>query len=154
MPATSTIAEAAEQIRADFALFDEYRDKIEYILDRGRALPPFPESERIDANLVPGCQSRVWLVARRDPASGRIRLFADSDAFIVKGLIALLLQLYDDRTPEEILANPPKVFEEIGLASFLTPTRANGLASMIAKIQALARTYAEKTQPTEAAATP
>lgn len=154
MPATATIAEAAEQIRADFALFDEYRDKIEYLLERGRSLPPFPESERVDANLVPGCQSWVWLVARRDPATGRIRLLADSDAFIVKGLIALLLQLYDDRTPEEILANPPKVFEEIGLSSFLTPGRANGLASMIAKIQALARAIGREPARVAAAAAP
>ncbi|MDW8369748.1 MAG: SufE family protein [Geminicoccaceae bacterium] len=144
MPATATIAEAAEQIAADFALFDEYRDKIEYILDRGRHLPPFPESERVDANLVPGCQSRVWLVARRDPATGRIRFAADSEAFIVKGLIALLLQLYDDRTPEEILANPPKVLDEVGLTLFLTPGRSNGLASMIARIQAAARALAQQ----------
>lgn len=144
MPATATIAEAAEQIAADFALFDEYRDKIEYILDRGRHLPPFPESERVDTNLVPGCQSRVWLVARRDPATGRIRFSADSDAFIVKGLIALLLQLYDDRTPEEILANPPKVLDEVGLTLFLTPGRSNGLASMIARIQAAARALARE----------
>jgi cysteine desulfuration protein SufE len=82
-------------------------------------------------------------VARRDPATGRIRFQADSDAYIVKGLIALLLQLYDDRLPEEILANPPKVLDEIGLTLFLTPGRSNGLASMIAKIQAHARALAE-----------
>lgn len=139
MPATATIAEAAQAIAEDFALFPEYRDKIEYILDRGRGLPPFPEALKVDANLVPGCQSRVWLVARRDPASGRIRFQADSEAFIVKGLIALLLQLYDDRTPAEILANPPKVLDEVGLALFLTPGRSNGLGSMIARIQAHAR---------------
>lgn len=145
MPATATIAEAAEQIAADFALFDEYRDKIEYILDRGRGLPPMPEELKVDAHLVPGCQSRVWLVARRDPATGRIRFQADSDAYIVKGLIALLLQLYDDRLPEEILANPPKVLDEIGLTLFLTPGRSNGLASMIAKIQAHARALGDST---------
>lgn len=150
MPATATIAEAAEQIAADFALFDEYRDKIEYILDRGRNLPAFPEAERIDANLVRGCQSRVWLVARRDPTTGRIRFLADSDAFIVKGLIALLLQLYDDRLPEEILANPPSVLDEVGLTLFLTPGRSNGLASMIARIQAEARALAGDAAPASA----
>lgn len=139
MPETASIAEAASAIEQDFALFEEYRDKIEYIIDRGRRLPPFPEAERVDANLVRGCQSRVWLVARRDQVTGRIRFQADSDAFIVKGLIALLLQLYDDRTPEEILANPPKVLDEVGLTLFLTPGRSNGLASMIARIQAEAR---------------
>jgi cysteine desulfuration protein SufE len=150
MPDTSTIAEAARQIEADFALFEEYRDKIEYILDRGRALPAFPEAERTDANLVRGCQSRVWLVARRDPATGRIRFVADSDAFIVKGLIALLLQLYDDRTPEEILANPPRVLDEVGLTLFLTPGRSNGLASMIARIQSAARALAGGAAPAPA----
>jgi cysteine desulfuration protein SufE len=150
MPATATIEEAAKAIADDFALFDDYGDKIEYIMDRGRRLPPFPEELKVDANLVPGCQSRVWLVARRDPATGRIRLQADSDAFIVKGLIALLLQLYDDRLPEEILANPPKVLDEIGLTLFLTPGRSNGLASMIARIQAAARAFAGA--PAEAAA--
>lgn len=147
MPATATIAEAAQAIADDFALFSEYRDKIEYILERGRELPPMPEELKVDANLVPGCQSRVWLVARRDPATGRIRFLADSEAFIVKGLIVLLLQLYDDRLPEEILANPPKVLDEIGLTLFLTPGRSNGLASMIAKIQAHARALANEPQP-------
>lgn len=147
MPATATIAEAAEQIAADFALFDEYRDKIEYILDRGRSLPPFPEELKTDAHLVPGCQSRVWLVARRDPSTGRIRFLADSEAFIVKGLIALLLQLYDDRLPEEILANPPDVLDEIGLTLFLTPGRSNGLASMIERIQAQARALSGAAAP-------
>lgn len=145
MPQTKTIAEAARAIEEDFALFEEYRDKIEYILDRGRHLPPFPEAERTDANLVRGCQSRVWLVAWRDPATGRIRFRADSDAFIVKGLIALLLQLYDDRLPEEILANPPKVLDEVGLTLFLTPGRSNGLAAMIARIQSSARALAGDT---------
>ncbi len=152
MPATATIAEAAQAIAEDFALFDEYRDKIEYILDRGRRLPPMPEELKVDAHLVPGCQSRVWLVARRDPATGRIRLLADSDAFIVKGLIALLLQLYDDRLPEEILANPPEVLDEVGLALFLTPGRANGLSSMIARIQAHARALAGEGAPAPAPA--
>ncbi len=81
-------------------------------------------------------------MARRDPTTGRIRFQADSEAFIVKGLIALLLQLYDDRLPEEILANPPKVLDEVGLTLFLTPGRSNGLASMIARIQAHARALA------------
>lgn len=147
MAETASIAEAARAIEQDFALFEEYRDKIEYILDRGRRLPPFPEAERVDANLVRGCQSRVWLVARRDPVTGRIRFLADSDAFIVKGLIALLLQLYDDRTPEEILANPPKVLDEVGLTLFLTPGRSSGLASMIARIQAEARALAGEPAP-------
>ena len=141
MPEQVTVEEAARAIEEDFALFDEYRDKIDYIMDRGKRLPPFPEEDRVEAAKVRGCQSQVWMVGARDPATGRVTLRADSDAFIVKGLIALLLQLYDDRTPEEILDNPPKVLEDIGLTVFLTPGRSNGLYSMVNRIRSLAADY-------------
>lgn len=138
MPEQATVAEAAKAIEEDFALFDEYRDKIEYIMDRGKRLPPFPDAQRTDVNKVRGCQSQVWMVGDLDPESGRMRLQADSDAFIVKGLIAMLLQLYDERTPAEILDNPPKVLEDIGLTVFLTPGRSNGLYSMVNRIRSMA----------------
>lgn len=128
-------------IEEEFALFDDVRDKIEYIIDLGRDLPPLPEAFKTEANRVRGCQSQVWLVADLDPATRRITLRADSDAVIVKGLISLLLRLYGGHTPEAIIANPPEVFERVGLGRMLTPGRANGLYSMVERIRQLARAF-------------
>jgi cysteine desulfuration protein SufE len=130
------VTAAADRLREDFALLDDYRDKIEHIIDLAKHLPPRPEALKTEATKVRGCQSQVWLVA--EPEGERLHLQADSDAILVKGLIALLLELYDRRTAEEILANPPEVLEEIGLSRFLTPGRANGLYSMINRIRTLA----------------
>lgn len=134
----ATIADEQALIADDFELFDDWREKIEYVLDLGRQLEPLPAADYAEPNKVKGCQSQVWMVAELDPDSGRMRIRADSDAFIVKGLIALLLRLYANRSPEEILANPPEVFEKIGLGAHLSPTRANGLHAMIKRIRQLA----------------
>ena len=139
----ATIAEEQELLAEEFELFDDWRDKIEYVIDLGRKLPPLPEEDRTEANKVHGCQSQVWMVAALDEASGRVRLRADSDAFIVKGLIALLMRLYSDRPADEILANPPAVFDRIGLGRHLTPNRANGLYSMVGRIRELAAACVE-----------
>jgi cysteine desulfuration protein SufE len=138
MAQAPTITEEQRLIAEDFELFDDWREKIEYVLDLGRNLTPFPEEHRTDANKVKGCQSQVWMVAELDQASDRMRIAADSDAFIVRGLIALLLRLYANRPPQEILDNPPVVFEQIGLGAHLSPTRANGLHAMIKRIRQLA----------------
>ncbi len=138
MSQAATIAEEQQLIAEDFSLFDDWREKIEYVLDLGRALEGLPDDERTEANKVRGCQSQVWMVAELDQASGRVAIRADSDAFIVRGLIGLLLRLYADRPPDEILANPPTVFEEIGLGAHLSATRANGLHAMIKRIRQLA----------------
>jgi cysteine desulfuration protein SufE len=138
MTQAPTIAEEQRLIAEDFELFDDWREKIEYVLDLGRNLAPFPEPHRTEANKVKGCQSQVWMVADLDPRCGRMQIAADSDAFIVRGLIALLLRLYANRPPEEILDNPPEVFNEIGLGAHLSPTRANGLHAMIKRIRQLA----------------
>ncbi len=138
MTKAATIAQEQAAIKEDFELFDDWREKIEYVLDLGKKLEPFPEDCRIDANKVRGCQSQVWIVAEKDETTGNLRIRADSDAFIVKGLIALLLRLYADRKPEEILANPPVVFDQIGLGAHLSPTRANGLHAMIKRIHQIA----------------
>lgn len=132
-----TIADAASGLEEEFALFDDWRDKVEYIIELGKGLPPLPEVYRTEANKVRGCQSQVWLVAEPEPG-GRLSLRADSDAVLVKGLISLLLRLYDHRTPEEILANPPDVLEQIGLKKLLTPGRSNGLYAMVGRIRGLA----------------
>lgn len=138
MKQAPTIAEEQQLIAEDFELFDDWRDKIEYVLDLGRNLEPFPEQHRTEAHKVKGCQSQVWMVAGMDPDRDRMTIEADSDAFIVRGLIALLLRLYANRHPQEILDNPPEVFNEIGLGAHLSPTRANGLHAMIKRIRQLA----------------
>jgi cysteine desulfuration protein SufE len=138
MKQAPTIAEEQQLIAEDFELFDDWRDKIEYVLDLGRNLEPFPERHRTEANKVKGCQSQVWMVAGMDPDGDCMTIEADSDAFIVRGLIALLLRLYANRHPQEILDNPPEVFNEIGLGAHLSPTRANGLHAMIKRIRQLA----------------
>ncbi len=137
----SEIGTAQAAIEEDFALFDDVRDKIEYIIDLGKGLPPLPETSKTEANRVRGCQSQVWLVAELDPGTRRLALRADSDAVIVKGLISLLLRVYDQRTPEAIAQNPPEVFERVGLGKMLTPGRANGLYAMVERIRQLARAY-------------
>jgi cysteine desulfuration protein SufE len=147
MEQAATVGAAEERLREDFALLDDYRDKIEYIMDLGKRLPPLADELKTEGNKVRGCQSQVWLAAGLEPESGRMRLRADSDAVLVRGLIALLLELYDGRRPEEVLANPPTVLQEIGLARFLTPGRANGLEAMVARIRALAGAYASAGRP-------
>jgi cysteine desulfuration protein SufE len=135
------IRTAETEIEEDFALFDDVREKIEYVIDLGKDLPPLPEPLKTEANRVRGCQSQVWLVADLDPATRHISLRADSDAVIVKGLISLVLRLYNDRTPEAITASTPAVFERIGLGRMLTPGRANGLYAMIERVRQLAAAY-------------
>ena len=135
------IAATEAEIEDDFALFDDVRDKIEYIIDLGKDLPPLADELKTEANRVRGCQSQVWLVADLDPATRRIAFRADSDAVIVKGLISLVLRLYGGRTPEAIAGSTPAVFERVGLGKMLTPGRANGLYSMIERIRQLARAY-------------
>lgn len=142
------IGEAQAAIEEDFALFDDVRDKIEYIIDLGKDLPPLPDAFKTEGNRVRGCQSQVWLVADLDPVTRRLSIRADSDAVIVKGLISLLLRIYADRTPEAIATNPPEVFERVGLGKMLTPGRANGLYAMVKRIRQLAIAY--KTAETSA----
>ena len=141
MPEHPTIADAARDLEQEFALLEDWRDKVEYIIDRGKDLPPLPDALKTEGNKVRGCQSQVWLVAEPQPG-GRLHLRADSDAVLVKGLISLLLGLYDGRTAEEILANPPDVLERVGLAKLLTPGRSNGLYSMVARIRSMAEALA------------
>jgi len=135
--AAPTVAEEARALEEEFALFDDWRDKVEYLIELGKGLPPMPDRLKTEASKVRGCQSQVWLVAEPE-AGGRVHLLADSDAVLTKGLISLLVRLYDRRTAREILDNPPEVLERIGLKKLLTPGRANGLYAMVNRIRALA----------------
>ena len=117
-----------------FSLFDDWEERYAYIIQMGRKLPDFPEEARTEANKVRGCVSQVWMVSSVD--QGRIHLQGDSDAFIVKGLVAILLALYSEKTPEEIAAvDIDKVFGELGLGEHLTPNRRNGFFSMVQRIR-------------------
>lgn len=132
------------RIIEEFSVFDDWVARYEYIVELGTSLPKLPESLKTEQNRVLGCQSRVWFVPT--VADGRIRFVADSDAILVRGLIALLLRIYSGRTPDEILATSPKFFEEIELGSHLTGSRANGLHAMVKRIQAIARDERSKVQ--------
>ncbi|MBQ6688268.1 MAG: SufE family protein [Bacteroidales bacterium] len=132
-----TLAEAENAVIDEFSMYEEWLDKYEYLIELGKSLKDYPESSKVDNNLIKGCQSRVWL--DYEIKDGRIVFNADSDAIITKGIISLLIGIYSDRTPEEILSSDFSVVEKIGLKENLSPTRANGLVSMIARIKDIAR---------------
>ena len=131
-----SLKEVEEDIIEEFAEFDEWLDKYEYIIDLGKSLYSYPEDKKTDEHLIKGCQSRVWLDAKVE--NGVLVFNADSDAIITKGIISLLIRIYSGRTPEEILSSDFSVVEKIGLKENLSPTRANGLVSMIQKMKKLA----------------
>jgi cysteine desulfuration protein SufE len=136
-PPEATAAEAIAAIGEELALFDDWMDRYEQIIEWGRQLPPFPPAWMDDAHRVQGCQSRVWMEAAR--ADGRVHLAGASDAAIVSGLVALLLRVYSGRTPAEILATDPVFLKELGLIGALSTNRGNGVAAMARRIQDLAR---------------
>ncbi|MCY3980528.1 MAG: SufE family protein [Alphaproteobacteria bacterium] len=131
---TETMADAQRSIVDSFRYLEDWTERYQYIIELGRRLPPFPETKRIEANRMHGCQAGVWLVS--DYRDGKLFFEATSDSAIVAGLISLLLKVYSGRRPDEILATTPAFIEEIGLAEHLSPHRANGLALMLARIQA------------------
>ncbi len=132
-----TLEEKKQQVIEDFGQFDEWLDKYEYLIELGKGLQPFPEEKKTEDRLIKGCQSRVWLdCENRD---GRLWFTADSDAIITKGIISLLIDVYSGCTPEEIAGDDFAFLEEIGLRENLSPTRANGLVSMIETIKKNAR---------------
>jgi len=134
MPAPDeTIAEAQERLAAEFELFDDWMDRYQLLIDQGRKLDALPEAERTDELKVPGCQSQVWLKSAFD--GERLHFRAASDAIITSGLIALLLDLYSGRRPQEILATPFTLGDRIGLQANLSPSRANGFANMVKRIK-------------------
>ena len=131
-----TLEEAKAEVVEDFSMYDEWLDKYEYLIDLGKKLEAYPEEEKVDGKLIKGCQSRVWLDWSLE--GGRLVFRADSDAIITKGIISLLISVYSGRTPQEIAADDFAFIDEIGLKENLSPTRANGLASMVATIRAVA----------------
>jgi len=124
-----SIKEVQQDLIEEFEFLDDWMDRYKHIIDLGKTLPQFPEEWMTDEFKVRGCQSQVWLVPEHK--DGRLTFHAASDAAIVSGLIAILLKLYSNRTPEEILATPPSFIEGIGLDEHLSPSRSNGLHAMI-----------------------
>lgn len=129
---------SSEEIVDDLAFFDDWEQRYQYIIDLGKHLPGLPEQERTPDRLVKGCQSNVWLVARKQ--GGHYKFDVDSDAVIVQGLLALVLAAYDDKTPEAILAfDIDGYFTQLDLENHITPTRGNGLRAIVGKIRELAK---------------
>jgi cysteine desulfuration protein SufE len=128
---------SSDEIIETLAFFDSWDDRYKYIIDLGRELPPLPESERCDENIVRGCQSKVWLSSEQ--REGRLYFKVDSDAFIVKGLLGIVLAAYNAKTPAEIREfDIGAYFETLDLMRHLSPTRGSGLQAMVARIQNIA----------------
>ena len=139
-----TIKEIQDEIIAEFCDFDDWLDRYQLLIDLGSEQEPLPVEYKTDNNLIEGCQSRVWLQA--DYIDGKVHFRAESDAMIVKGIISLLIKVYSDRTPDEILDNEPYFVEAIGLKEHLSPTRSNGLVAMIKQMKLYALAFKAKQQ--------
>ncbi len=132
-----SLEESKQSIIDDFSMFDEWLDKYEYIIELGKKLDSFPENKKTDDRLIKGCQSRVWL--DWEVKNGKLYFTADSDAIITKGIISLLISVYSGRSAEEIAGDDFSFLEELGLKENLSPTRANGLESMVETIKRAAK---------------
>lgn len=135
-----TIKELQDEVIEEFQDFDDWMDKYQLLIDLGNEQPVLDDKYKTDDNLIDGCQSRVWLQA--DMVDGLLHLQAESDALIVKGIIALLIRVLSDHTPQEILDTDLYFIEEIGLKDHLSPTRSNGLLAMVRKIRMYALAFA------------
>lgn len=132
-----SLEESKQSIIDDFSMFDEWLDKYEYIIELGKKLDSFPENKKTDDRLIKGCQSRVWL--DWEAKDGKLYFTADSDAIITKGIISLLISVYSGRSAEEIAGDDFSFLEKLGLKENLSPTRANGLESMVETIKRAAK---------------
>lgn len=140
----ATIDEAQEEVIEEFSDFDNWMDKYQLLIDLGNEQKPLPAEYKTDSNLIDGCQSRVWLQC--DMVDGKLVLRAESDALIVKGIIALLIQVLSGHTPDEILNADLHFIDKIGLTQHLSPTRSNGLLAMIKQIRMYALAYKTKAE--------
>ena len=137
-----SINELQDQIIDEFSVFDDWMDKYALLIDLGNSLPPLDERYKTESNLIEGCQSRVWLQA--DYVDGKIIFQGESDAVIVKGIVSLLIQILSGHTPQEIIDADLYFIEKIGLRQHLSPTRSNGLLSMVKQIKSYAIAYKAK----------
>ncbi|HBF18672.1 MAG: Fe-S metabolism protein SufE [Owenweeksia sp.] len=128
-----TIRETQEDIVDEFGMFTDWMEKYEYLIELGKSLPLIDEQYKTEDNLIKGCQSQVWLHAEHE--NGKVKYTADSDAILTKGLIALMIRVLSNHKPEEIVKADMSFIDEVGLKEHLSPTRANGLASMIKQMK-------------------
>ncbi len=133
-----TLQEKQQDIIDEFAIYDDWMDKYEYIIELGKELPLIDESKKTDDRLIEGCQSRVWLDT--EIIDGKMHFTADSDAIITKGIIGLLIRVLNDESPKDVATSELSFINEIGLHEHLSPTRSNGLASMVKKMKMSALT--------------
>ena len=134
-----TVDEIQQEIIEEFSGLEDWMDKYSFLIEIGNEVVPIDPKYKIESNLIRGCQSRVWL--HQEFNEGIIKFEAESDALIVKGLVALLLRIYSNRTPHEILSSEPRFIDEIGLRQHLSPTRSNGLLSMVKQMKLYALAY-------------
>ena len=138
----STINDIQDEIIEEFNSFDDWMDRYQLLIDLGNEQPPLDDQYKTESNLIDGCQSRVWLQA--DYSDGRIQFTAESDALIVKGIVALLIRVFNNRTPQEILDADLYFIDRIGLRDHLSPTRSNGLLAMVKQMRMYAIAYSAK----------
>ena len=137
-----TIKEIQEEIIDEFSMFEDWMQRYEYIIELGKSLPLIEDIYKLDENLIVGCQSKVWLHAKFD--GDKMKFTADSDAILTKGIVALLLRVFNNQKPQDILNAELYFVDEIGLKEHLSPTRANGLVSMIKQIKLYALAFQSK----------
>ncbi|WP_372766502.1 SufE family protein [Lutibacter sp.] len=137
-----TIKEIQEEIIDEFSMFEDWMERYEYIIDLGKSLPLIKDEFKTDSNLISGCQSKVWLHSEIE--GDKIKFTADSDAILTKGIVALLLRVFNNQKPKDILDADLYFVDEIGLKEHLSPTRANGLVSMIKQIKLYALAFQSK----------
>ena len=137
-----TIKEIQEEIVDEFSMFDDWMERYEYIIELGKSIPIINEKYRTDDNLIKGCQSKVWLYAEQK--NNKIIYTADSDAILTKGIVALLLRVFSNHTPQEILDADTDFIDKIGLKEHLSATRANGLVSMVKQLKLYAFAFQSK----------
>lgn len=144
MSATMTLAQTQQELIDEFTMFSDWQDRYEHLIELGKDLPLIAPENKVDANLVRGCQSRVWLnadVSTSLDGKKHVHFTADSDAMITKGIVALLVRVYNDRTPQEILSASTEFIDRIGLREHLSPNRANGLSAMIDQMKRYALAF-------------
>ena len=137
-----TINEIQDEIIEEFSGLDDWMDRYQLLIDMGGETEPLPDSDKVEQNLIDGCQSRVWLVS--DEKEGRLYFRAESDALIVKGIVTLLIRVLSGHTPDEILDADLYFIEKIGLREHLSPTRSNGLLAMLKQMRAYAMAFKAK----------
>jgi cysteine desulfuration protein SufE len=139
-----TISELQEQVVSEFSLFDDWMDKYNYLIEMGRSIPIIDENYKTDQYVITGCQSKVWLHA--ETRDGKIFFSADSDAIITKGIVNLLIRVLSGHTPDEILNADMDFIEKVGLREHLSPTRSNGLTSMVKQMKLYALAFKTKSE--------